>query len=613
MTQKSDQLSDSVEPGTLLDGRYEILALLGSGARSQVFRARHVHIGTEVAVKVVILSGDEAEAKARVELFRSEATIAGRIDHPNVVTVHDFGFAGGPNRPYLVMDLLDGTDLSSFLVWSGAIAPQVAAALFEPCLEALAIAHEAGITHGDLRPRNLFHARDDEGETLLVLLDFGRANAHDAGGACLAQYRAPEVSAGARVSPATDVYQAGLVLAEALSGKALVAEDESTALLQHRTGDLAIAEEVAEGPLGAVIVGATRIEPADRYPDARAMLEALREARLAAWPTALDSVSKSASDLAVAREAELSSKATLYAGRPKIDAENVEADVANQNAASDQSVPSPPSPQVATPAKVISLVGLLTVWLRAHPALGLGGAMIWFLLTCVGALWLVWPSSDAPGDSSAAEVGQGDERDESLRDASSTPTIETEAANWRAILASYDAITASAPNARFLRGPRAEATRFLGVYEDYQRALRLLDEGDTDAASKLLSAIPKDHPLRKRPSFEEALERANLAIIKKSIRKAKHAMMLKDWGLARKNIADVLHLDPDNVEALELKRDLGTRGRQGTGKAGASGKSSSNSKRGSTRRGNRSGGTPRGSGSRGAKRKGGSGFFRPSR
>ena len=129
-------------------------------------------------------------------------------------------------------------------------------------------------------------------------------------------------------------------------------------------------------------------------------------------------------------------------------------------------------------------------------------------------------------------------------DAADALVVDGEIASRRAVLDSYDGISAAVPNSRFLREPRADAKRSLDAYETYKRGLRLLEEGDADGAAKLFGSIAKDHPLRQRPEFQEALKKASQGAIAVGIRKARHAMMNKNWGLARKSVAEVLRLDP---------------------------------------------------------------------
>ena len=220
-----------LSPGTRL-GPYEVLATLGSGGMSEVYRARDSRLHREVAIKVVgeSLSGDPGFL-GRIE---QEARLAGSLNHPNIVAVHDIGVHDG--APYVVTELLQGETLRERLArgpvplgqaldWAGQIA------------QALAAAHAHGIIHRDLKPENVFLTRLGQ----VKLLDFGIAKASPrvseprglleptmspAGsatrtGAVLGTpgYMSPEQVRGEHVDPRSDIFSLGIILHELLSGQ----------------------------------------------------------------------------------------------------------------------------------------------------------------------------------------------------------------------------------------------------------------------------------------------------------------------------------------------------------------------------------------------------------
>jgi serine/threonine protein kinase/CheY-like chemotaxis protein len=207
--------------GDRIAGRYRIDALIGEGAMGKVYRATHLHLGREVALKLLNPRRGGAEGRAR---FLREAQVAASLRHPNVVQIHDFGSDRG--RPYLVMELLHGRDLRSALVAHGGaldlqqvlwIGATVAAVLVET--------HRTGLVHRDLKPENIFL----EDHNHVRVLDFGLAFIERAGqndgrlteeGMVVGTpfYIAPEQASGLVISPAVDIYSFGCLLYEMLSG-----------------------------------------------------------------------------------------------------------------------------------------------------------------------------------------------------------------------------------------------------------------------------------------------------------------------------------------------------------------------------------------------------------
>ena len=213
-------------PGCILGGRYRLEARLGGGSFGTVFRARHLELDREVAVKVLSTSArTDPEALAR---FRREGASACRVRHPNAVTVLDLGVNSG-GVAYLVMELLEGRSLDVELEGKGPLPLRRCAEILVPVCGALRAAHVASVLHRDIKPSNIFLHRQGRAE-MPKLLDFGIAKI--AGASALEQnltvdgsllgtpaYMAPERFRRGPYGPPSDIYSLGTVLYEMLAGR----------------------------------------------------------------------------------------------------------------------------------------------------------------------------------------------------------------------------------------------------------------------------------------------------------------------------------------------------------------------------------------------------------
>jgi eukaryotic-like serine/threonine-protein kinase len=201
-----------------LAGRYRVLRPLGHGGMAVVELARDEELGRTVAIK--LLADNLARDAAFRERFLREARIAARVAHPNVVRVYDVGEDDG--RPYIVMEYVDGETLEELLQRDGRLEAARAVELATQLCAGLAAAHDAGLVHRDVKPQNLLVRRDG----VLKIADFGVARLEAATrltrtGTVLgtAAYLAPEQALGRDVTTAADVYAAGAVLYELLTGR----------------------------------------------------------------------------------------------------------------------------------------------------------------------------------------------------------------------------------------------------------------------------------------------------------------------------------------------------------------------------------------------------------
>ncbi|OIP32420.1 MAG: hypothetical protein AUK47_20575 [Deltaproteobacteria bacterium CG2_30_63_29] len=285
-------------PGTLLDGRYEILEFVGEGGFATVYKAKQVRINRIVAIKVLNVDSNTVEVASFQERFIREAQTAAKINHPNVVTIHDYGFAAEIHMPFIVMELLEGHDLDMELGEYGPLSPKVAVELFIPCLEALGRGHEVGIIHRDLKPENLFYSKPRTDEASLVVLDFGVARIEQTDQKRLTTdgqifgtpvFAAPEWIKHQLALPTMDVYAMGLILIEAITGVQVVnGESAFEILTAHCAGDLTVPDSVMDSPLGPVLCRALALNHEERFADAYALREALLKIDLDALPEIME-------------------------------------------------------------------------------------------------------------------------------------------------------------------------------------------------------------------------------------------------------------------------------------------------------------------------------------
>jgi serine/threonine-protein kinase len=212
--------------GRILDHRYEIQRLLGAGGMGSVYAAQHVVTRRRVAVKVI--ARDLAENPEMAARFEREARAASLVDTAHIVQVLDAGRDPELRVSFLVMELLQGEDLQSAIRRLGPFPPELALRIAAQTCIGLQKAHEASIVHRDIKPGNLFLARQDDGQITVKLLDFGIAKikqdklsltrtGHVLGSPA---YVSPEQAKGSKaIDHRTDVWSLGTVLYEMLCGR----------------------------------------------------------------------------------------------------------------------------------------------------------------------------------------------------------------------------------------------------------------------------------------------------------------------------------------------------------------------------------------------------------
>ncbi len=275
-------------PGSVIDGRYEILGPLGAGGMGQVFRARRVRLGDEVALKALHPADSGAEATER---FLRESRACAQLRHPHIVAILDYDLDAG-GRPYLVMELLSGPSLREELDLGGAFAPAAALAVLAPVAAAIQLAHDHDVTHRDLKPANIVAHVYANGERVHKVIDFGLASLKQPPEATrltlpftflgTMAYAAPEQLAGEAVGPAADQYALGVIAYELLTGRRPFDAAEPLALAQQVLSGATHPPSAVQPHLAptadAVILRALARRPDDRWPSVSAFVTALTAA-----------------------------------------------------------------------------------------------------------------------------------------------------------------------------------------------------------------------------------------------------------------------------------------------------------------------------------------------
>ncbi|MFG3704272.1 Stk1 family PASTA domain-containing Ser/Thr kinase [Micromonospora sp. NPDC047670] len=284
--------------GSLIDGRYRIRGRVARGGMATVYTATDERLERTVAVKIIHPS-QAPEARARtagfVERFTDEAKTIARLTHPNVVAVYDQGTHAG--LPYLVMEYVRGRTLRDVLAERRRLNPDEALAIAEQMLAAIAAAHRAGLVHRDVKPENVLVAEAPTGgaanlvDSVVKVADFGLARAVEAsaddenGNQLMATvaYVAPELVTEGHADPRTDVYSAGIVLFEMLTGRVPYDGDRPVDVAwQHVDRDVPAPSTLVPGlprSLDDLVARATRRDPGARPTDAGALLAEVQVAR----------------------------------------------------------------------------------------------------------------------------------------------------------------------------------------------------------------------------------------------------------------------------------------------------------------------------------------------
>ncbi len=279
----------------MLSDRYEVGELIGRGGMASVYRGRDLTLGREVAIK--ILESDLAVDATFRTRFRLEAQAASRMSHPTIVRVYDAGEdvetdADGTTRavPYIVMELVSGQTLKEIIA-AGPVSIDDATHYTDGILEALEYSHRAGVVHRDIKPGNVMVTSAGQ----VKVMDFGIARAVSDSSSTVAEttqilgtaaYFSPEQAKGEPVDSRADVYSAGVVLYELLTGRPPFRGESPVAVAYQHVSETPVAPseivDTVPRSLDAVVLRALAKDPYQRYQDAgsfRAALDATRDGR----------------------------------------------------------------------------------------------------------------------------------------------------------------------------------------------------------------------------------------------------------------------------------------------------------------------------------------------
>lgn len=268
--------AEQIREGYVLAGKYQVERLIGQGGMGVVLAARHVHLGERVAIK--LMRRDSTEQAGAVTRFVREARALARLESIHVARVSDVGVLDD-QRPFMVMEYLEGTDLEALLARSGPLGIETTVDYVLQAAQAIAEAHSLNIVHRDLKPSNLFLTQRRDGVPLIKVLDFGISKVTDASVTSVTvtsslmgspAYMSPEqMTATAEVDARTDIWSLGVIMYELLSGLQPFRGDTlpqvCARVLQRQPEALRALRPEVSPELEAVVMRCLAKSPSDRY------------------------------------------------------------------------------------------------------------------------------------------------------------------------------------------------------------------------------------------------------------------------------------------------------------------------------------------------------------
>lgn len=266
------------EAGDVLAGRYEILQLLGEGGMGAVYKAQDRELDRPVALKLI--RPELAASAAMLARFKQELLLSRQVTHKNVIRIYDLGDADGAK--FITMEYVDGRDLRSLIQEKKKFSPEEAIEVMQQVCQALEAAHSVGVIHRDLKPQNIMQ----ESTGRILVMDFGLARTMEGDGMTQVgalvgtmEYMSPEQALGKQLDQRSDLFTAGLILYELLTGKMPFHAESALASLIKRTQERAIPvsdlDRTIPGALSGVVSKCLETDPNLRYQSATEMLRDL--------------------------------------------------------------------------------------------------------------------------------------------------------------------------------------------------------------------------------------------------------------------------------------------------------------------------------------------------
>lgn len=271
--------------GEIIDGRYQLTRVVGSGGMATIYAAIDLRLDRQVAVKV--MHSHLAQDEQFVSRFIREAKAAASLSHPNIVAVLDQGWnQGGAPCVFIVMELIEGATLRDYIIEQGALSAERALSIITPVASALAAAHKLGIVHRDIKPENILVSKEGR----IKIADFGLARGALLGNTMTAEssvilgsvsYLSPEQVQRGVADARSDIYSLGIVLFEILTGqKPYQGEDPVQVAIKHVNERVPAPSTLKPGlsiEMDQLVLSTTDIDPDKRPRDAVILLEKLRE------------------------------------------------------------------------------------------------------------------------------------------------------------------------------------------------------------------------------------------------------------------------------------------------------------------------------------------------
>ncbi len=282
-------MTERLESGTVVDGRYKIAHRLGSGGMADVYCADDLQLGRRIALK--LLYRRFAEDAEFVERFRREASSAAGLQHPNVVSIYDRGEWDGTS--YIAMEYIEGRTLKQLIQQEAPLDPRHAGELTTQVLRAARFAHKRGVIHRDLKPHNVMV--DAEGRAKVTDFGIAKAGASEMTqtGSIMgtAQYLSPEQAQGLPVSAASDLYSIGIILFELLTGSVPFEGESAVTIALKQVNEQPVPPSQLNPAVGHaldnVVLRALEKDPPRRFGDADEFIDALEAAEGAQPPSAV--------------------------------------------------------------------------------------------------------------------------------------------------------------------------------------------------------------------------------------------------------------------------------------------------------------------------------------